>query len=298
MNRRQRALTTLVCTCAVPLSALANGFVKGPGEVYAKMSYTSNGERELGQGEDVAAQTETSWVARVYAESGLSLPWTSQVALSAALESIRRKGTSGESFESRSLSDTHLQLRSLIGTFTFLESTSWPTTFRLAAQTGLTIPTTPRSFRTGREESRFDDVAPGRESLVAAIDDGKWGWSQGLGVSVSSGGVWVSLGAQQSQDFLMASPRQSYESQLGVSLPWQSWAQVGYSQSRGTYLKAGVDGEPKTGRVVDDVLSAGVGLTFWRGIAVEGGVDSVQPRKGRLESKYVAWTVGLSARTP
>lgn len=299
MTQRPRFLFffCLLGFLAFPSGTWANGFVKEPGDAYVKLAYSATGNKSLGLEEGAAAQSETSWAARMYGEFGLNLPWTSQVSLATALKSIRRSGDAGESFESRSFADTTVQHKSLVHAKTFLEDTSWPVSFRLASQTSIIVPTTPRRFRTGREFSRYGDVKAGRESLVAPVDDGKWGWSQGFGMSFASQGVWLSLGATQAQDFSMTSPRQTFESQVGLSLPFHSWFQLGFSQSRSSFAQLTQEGNAASARMVDDTLLSSVGLTFWRGLALEAGVERRAPRKGRTESSSTGWTLGVSARS-
>jgi hypothetical protein len=284
----------------LPSVAAASGFVKGAGEHYSKVSVAVEGRQTIGEG-DVAFHEDVRAVS-LYSEVGLPIPWKSQVSFYVPWKTVVRKSvTLGDQFQSASFADSRLGLKLDLGSHSFFSESSFPLAVFLASDTGYVLPTTADSYREGNEASRYKDAPGGASFLVARVDRGISRWTQGLGLSAVSGPVWLSSRFSISQDVRPKSPERNFGVDLGVGLPWNSWAQVGFERIA-ALAESGkvVDGEGKERPPplkLETKIQASVGLTVWDGLALEVGFTQTRPQPSEGSPISRVWSAGVSYRS-
>lgn len=299
-----------VFVLVAPVSASANGFVKGPGQHYSKVGLALERPATFGPGPE--AYREEGRVVSVYSEVGLPLPWASQVSVYVPWKTIiRRSVAEGDTLESASFADARLGFRFSLGTpQTFFEGSSWPLSVHLASETQLVLPTTPETFREGNEQRRASKAPEGASFLVAGVDRGLSRWSQGLGLSLSSGALWLSSRVALTQDLRPGSPEHLVAFELGHGLPWNSWVQAGFERIGALANEEPTQADPAAAPVATESASrrapavrlknqfrAGIGVTIWDGLALEAGYSQSRPQPSDLAPIQSQWQLGVSYRS-
>lgn len=274
---------------AVGLSAHANGFVKKPNEVYGKLSFSA--DKKTAEGNAAESYEKNTAQLQAYGELGLPLPWSSQVALSTSLRQVTRKSIeTKDSFESRGFSDTQLMFKSLVHEGEIARPRGLPVSFLLAADFGLTLPTTRKKYRTGNESLLSEGVAAERAFLVSPIDRGALQSRQGLGMSFLAAGKWLSLAYQTHSDTTLAAAGRTSRAEMGTSLPHASWVQLSFQSATDREIAAQSIGSQK-GQTEENALGLSTGYTFLPGWAAEAGITFINTRH------FYQWSAGVSYRT-
>jgi hypothetical protein len=282
-----------------PMGAFASGFVKDSGKIYSKISFSKTPEHSIDfQGSSTSSTyRESAWSLGLYSEIGLGwFPFKSQLSAAVSLKSITRSGSNGasDSFESRGLTDSEVTAAASLFEGELGQVFGSSVYFAVAPKLGLVIPTTGKRFREGQESQRYEDAPAGRESLVAAVDKGKWRLKPKLGMSISSSGVWVSLEGSQSQNVAPSAAEHEWGTALGASLPLNSWIQIGFAQTRSSEVVQNDKLECGYSDKIDHKWSSGLGLTFYEGAALELNYEQLVPKTSGVPSTQ--FTVGLSYR--
>jgi hypothetical protein len=278
----------LMLSLAFGVPALANGFVKRPNEVYGKVSFSA--DKKMTETSGAGDYVKTTQQVQGYGELGLPLPWRSQISLSTSVRQVTRKSVDkGDSFESRGFSDTQLNFKSLVHEGELARPLGVPVAFLFAAEYGLNLPTTREKYRTGNESVLAAGVSPERVFLVSPIDRGVLQTRQGLGVSLFSSGVWLSMSHMTSVDRELSAPGQTARVELGTSLPQSSWLQLSFqnSSSNDNTNSASAQKTPHS----EKSFGFSGGYTFLPGWAAETGITFVN------SVDFHQWSVGISYRT-
>ena len=295
-----RILTALAVITSCP-TAFASGFVKDAGDHYTKLNLSVQPRQSYGTGTE--AFREDVREVSLYSELGLPLPWRSQVSLYVPWTMVTRTAaTLGDKFESASFADLRVGLKLDLGSRSFFAESSLPLTVYLATDSGIVLPTTSSSYREGNESSRYGDAPQGASFLVASIDRGISRWTQGLGLSVVGGPVWLSGRFALSQDVRPKSPESSVGLDLGLGLPWNSWVQMGWERIAALAAeeesKDSATGKERPPPLrLETKLKGSLGLTVWDGLALELGYTQNRTQTGSLSPITSMWLVGLSYRS-
>jgi hypothetical protein len=276
-------------------NALANGFVKTKGAHYSKVAATVSRARTIGTG--ASAYTQNTQELGLYSEVGTPLPWPLQLSLYAPYKSIERRSPDfGDKFTSAAFGDAVLGMKTALGTLALVKAKQFPLNLTLAADFGLTLPTTASKFRKGNETQRLSGLDPSGAFLIAPIDRGLTRWSSGIGLSLYTSLGWLSGSVEQAQDVRPGSPEWNTGVTLGFSLPLNSWIQfsVGRTGSEGNDEAAASKSPPLA---FEDKGEVGLGITVWRGIALEGSY-SISTYRPKDESPPLRqWSAGISYRS-
>jgi hypothetical protein len=285
------AIFVLVCSS----NALANGFVKAKGAHYSKVAATVSQTRTIGSGSTAYSQNAQEF--SLYSEVGTPMPWPLQLSLYAPYKSIERQSPDfGDKFKSAAFGDTILGMKTALGTVELVKTKQFPLSLALAADFGLTLPTTSNKFREGNETQRLSGLDPSGVFLIAPMDRGLMRWSSGIGLSVYSSLGWLSGSVKQSQDVRPGSPEWNTNVTLGFSLPLSSWIQFSVSRT-GSEKKDPTLSTTAPSLAFEDKGEAGLGISVWRGLALEGSysVSVYRPKAERPPLRQ--WSAGISYRS-
>lgn len=265
--------------------AFANGFVKKPNEVYAKLSFAA--DKKTTETSESGAYDKSTHQFQGYGEFGLPLPWRAQLSLGSSVRQITRKSVEkGDSFESRGLSDTQLSLKSLVHEGEVGQLLGSPLSLLFAVDSGLNLPTTRKKYRTGNETALAEGVSAERVFLVSPIDRGALQARQGFGLSLLSSGVWLSVAHQVQADIDLDAVGGISRIELGTSLPQSSWLQVSFQNSNTRQLT-----DAQAAKQEENSLGLSLGYTFLPGWAAEVGANLIN------SVHFYQWSAGISYRT-
>jgi hypothetical protein len=276
-------------------NALANGFVKTKGAHYSKVAATVMRARTIGSGS--TAYTQNTQELSLYSELGTPLPWPLQLSLCAPYKSIERSSPDfGDKFTSAAFGDAILGMKTAIGSVDLVKAKQFPLTLALAADFGLTVPTTASKFRKGNETQRLGGLDPSGAFLIAPIDRGLTRWSSGIGLSLYSSLGWLSAAVKQAQDMRPRNPDWNTNITLGFALPLNSWIQFSVSRTGSEANDDGVTSKPLS-LAFEDKGEVGLGITVWRGLALEGSHSASVYRPKDESPPLRQWSAGISYRS-
>ncbi len=275
----------------------ASGWVKTKSDHYAKLSYSLNTSTFDTEVESTTFEQRSNTIG-FYGELGLGfLPWKSQLSMDISRLSIERTILStNEGLTSAALSDLKLIQKHKVASFKF---NGTPIGVNLAANTGIILPFTGESFRVGNEADRAGEIgAPTNTDLISSIDRGKFGYIYGLSATLSFKTFWLSSDHLVTQIHDGSYSNHTFNGSLGMGLPLNSWVQLSGSWDKGQLngATATVSASSDDGENNLSSYTAGFGLTFYKGFALEGAysVTSFSDESWVDDKKF---TIGFSHRS-